>query len=147
MLIAHVTLFKDRRGELLIIPTWRQKDGPSISSMKYKKIDYSYTESELGKEVLQAIEISKRNEQEELEQEVYKVASGLKSWNSFQKKYENVAVSVLDTGEWKISKYLKQKGHSYGLNKDQVDKYTKIFSEQLSSEALGKVILEMFDMK
>lgn len=72
MLIAHIALYKDTKGELLIIPTWQQKDGPRIKSMKYKKLDYSYTESELGKEVLQSIEISKRNEQEELKQEVFK---------------------------------------------------------------------------
>ena len=147
MLIAHVGIFRDKKGEMIIIPTWQQDGGPRLKSMKFRKVSNDCKEVELGKTILESLEISKRNEQEDLEQEVYKEASGLKSWNSFQKRYESVKISVLDSGEWKIARHIKQKGHSYGLNKDEVDKYTRHYKEALSAEELGKVVLEMFAMK
>lgn len=147
MLIAHIGIYRDKKGELIIIPTWQQNGGPRLDSMKYTKLSSDYTEDEVGKKILESAEISRMNEQEDPEQDVCKEASGLKTWNAFQKKYENVMISVLDSGEWKIARFLKQRGHSYGLDKDDVDKYTKIFSEALSAEELGKVVLEMFAME
>mgnify|MGYP003301767075 CR=1 FL=1 len=147
MLIAHVGIFRDKNGEMLIIPTWQQDGGPRLDSMQYSKLSSDYTEDEVGKKILDSAEISRMNEQEDPEQDVCKEASGLKTWKAFQKKYENVMISVLDTGEWKIARFLKQKGHSYGLNKDEVDKYTRHYKEALSAEELGKVVLEMFAMK
>lgn len=147
MKIASVSMFQDKKGEMIIIPMWRDVNGVNRDSVKFKKIGCTYTEYDIGKEILYAVEISKKNEQEDSNQEVYKKASGLRSWNAFQKKYESMVLEVFTGEEWMFTRLLKQKDHSYGLTKDQVDKYTKIFSEPLSPEILGKVVLEMFDLK
>lgn len=147
MVIASVGIYQSKRSEILIFPRWKDNCGIRRHSEKYIIINSNYTECELGQEVLKAIEVSKLNEQEESVGNVYQAASGVKNWRAFQKKYENVEVMILKTGEWKIARYLKQKDHSYGLTEEQVDKYTKIFSQTLSPEDLGKIVLEMFDMK
>lgn len=85
MIISHISIFKDKKGEILIFPTWKYGSGPRIDSMKYRVLRDDYAESELGAEILQSLEISKRNEQEDPEQKAFQKASGLKSWKSFQK--------------------------------------------------------------
>lgn len=114
MKIASVSMFQDKKGEMIIIPMWRDVNGVNRDSVKFQKIGCTYTENELGKEILNAVEVSKKNEQEESNQEVYKKASGLKNWNIFQKKYESVILEIFSCDEWVFTRLLKQKNHSYG---------------------------------
>ena len=147
MITASVAIFQDQKNGILIYPRWKDECGVRILSEKYTALSSDYTELELGKKILQAIMVSEKNEQEDPEKDVFQKASGLKSWNAFQKRYESVEICILDTAEWKIARCLKKKGHSYGLDKDEVDKYTRIFPEALPAEEIGKVVLEMFAMK
>lgn len=147
MVIAGVGIYQDKKGNNLIIPYWHDKFGIGRQSIKFDVINENYNEQEIGNRIINKLEISKINEQEEVGQNAHLKASGLKSWNASQKKYENVNVSELDSGEWNISRYLKKKDHSYGLDKDEVDRYKKRFPEALSAAELGKVVLEMFAME
>lgn len=144
MIIASAGIVKDKKGGIIIFPYWKDEHGVRRNSMKYIIMDGNYTEEELGENIIKALQISRVNEQETIGQNAHLKASGLKSWNAFQKKYESVSVVIVDGEEWEISRHLKKKDHSYGLDKDELDKYIRNYKEALESEELGKEVLEMF---
>ena len=147
MIIASAGIFRDKKGGVIIFPRWKDSDGVRRNSIKYILMDSGYTEVELGENILHALQISRENEQEDPKQKAFLKASGLKTWNAFQKKYESVSFRVIDGEQWEFARHLKKKGHAYGLDKDEYDKYTRRFPEPLPPEELGKVVLEMFAMK
>lgn len=148
MLVALVNLFFDKKKNALLIPIWRDKDaGYGLDSMKYSELSFPYTEIELGVEIEKSLEISKLNEQEDKEQKVYLIAGKVKSWRAFQKKYESVTISIISDNVWKFTKERKMKDGSYGLDKDDLEKYQRKFTEPLSAEQLGKIVLEMLALK
>lgn len=143
MLIAKSKILFDNEDRVLIIPTWKDEDGVSRFSMKFKKIDTGYNEYVLGNEILACLESSKKNEYEDKNQNVWKHASGLKTWKAFQKKYECVGVYIADNGKWMIDKMRKGKDGSYTLDEGDEEKYSRTYAHPLSAEELGKVVLEM----
>lgn len=148
MLLAMVNLFFDKKNNVLVIPIWRDKDGGfGRDSIEYSELSFPYTEKELGAEIEKCLEISRLNAQEDKEQKVYLVAGKVKSWRAFQKKYESVTISNSSGDLWKITKDRKMKDGSYGLDKDDLDKYKRTFTEQLSTEQLVKIVLEMQALK
>lgn len=147
MVIASVGISKDKKGGIIIFPCWKDDYGVRRDSMKYIIMDGNYTEEELGENIIKALKISRVNEQETIGQNAYLKASGLKSWNAFQKKYESVSVVIIDGEEWQVARHLKKKDHSYGLDKDEIEKYIRRYKEALAADELGKVVLEMFAME
>ena len=147
MTFASVELFFDQKGNILLIPGWKDSIGIGRQSMKYSNLEHGYTEKILGKEIMKALDISKINEQEDPNQKVFLVAGNVKNWRAFQKKYECVDVIIDGEMIWWISKEKKCKDGSYGLDKDELDKYQRKFTEPLSAEQLGKIVLEMLALK
>ena len=106
-----------------------------------------YEEKELGKKILKAIEISAINEQEDRTKNAWKIATKLKNWRAFQKKYECIVADIDENGSWYIAKYRKLKDGSYGLEKGDEEKYSREYTEPLTTEQLGHIVLEMLAIK
>lgn len=147
MRIASVGIYFDKKKNVLIIPGWKDNIGIGRQSMKYSILEHGFAEQLLGKEIMKALDISKLNEQEDPNQKVFLVAGNVKSWKAFQKKYEYVDVVIDGKMNWWISKEKKCKDGSYGLQKDELAKYQRKFTEPLSAEQLGKTVLDMLALK
>lgn len=147
MTFASVELFFDKKGNVLFIPGWKDCNGVGHQSKKYTIFEHEYTEEVLGKEIMKALDMSKLNEQEDPNQKVFLVAGNVKSWRAFQKKYECVDVAIDGEMNWWITRDKKCKDGSYGLQKDELEKYQKTFIEPPSAEQLGKIVLEMLALK
>jgi hypothetical protein len=141
--MLSVSVNFDRKENAVIIPCWRDEDGISRDSIKFTKLNAGYREEELGKEILAGLEISRINEYEDKKQNAWKVASNLKTWKAFWKKYECVIVDIDDKGNWHVDKYRKLKDGSFGLEKGDEEKYCREYTEPLTAQQLGHIVLEM----
>lgn len=147
MLIQSVSLYFDKKNNVIIFPLWRDDVGLSRNSIKFTKLEAEFVPTELGIEILESLKISKRNEYEDINLNAWKEATGLKTWRAFQKKYESVIVDLVDGENWYIAKYRKLKDGSYGLEKGDEEKYSREYTEPLTAEQLGHIVLEMLAIK
>ena len=147
MLIQSVSLYFDKKNNVIIFPLWRDDVGLSRNSIKFTKLEAEFVPTELGIEILESLKISKRNEYEDINLNAWKEATGLKTWRAFQKKYQSVIVDLVDGKNWYIAKYRKLKDGSYGLEKGDEEKYSRRYTEPLTAEQLGHIVLEMLAIK
>ena len=145
--MPRASIYFDKKGNCLIFPLWRDENGVSIKSIKYIQLEDVYEEKELGKKILEAFEISAINEQEDRTKNAWKIATKLKNWRAFQKKYECIVADIDENGSWYIAKYRKLKDGSYGLEKGDEEKYSREYTEPLTAEQLGHIVLEMLAIK
>ena len=137
----------DKKKNVIIYPFWNDEFGISRISNKFTKLDVEYNEKKLGEEILMCLEISKKNEVEDKKQHPWREAGKVKNWSAYRKKYENVIININDKGEWYIAKYRKLKDGSYGLEKGDEEKYSRRYTEPLTAEQLGHIVLEMLAIK
>ncbi|SET36699.1 hypothetical protein [[Clostridium] polysaccharolyticum] len=145
--MGRSSIYFDKKGNVIIVPYWRAEDGISRQSMKFAKLNFGYSETELGKEILDVLETSRINEYEDKKQNPWKEASNLKTWKAFWKKYESVIVDIDEKGIWYIDKYRKLKDGSFGLEKGDEEKYSREYTEPLTAQQLGHIVLEMLEIK
>lgn len=91
------------------------------------------------------LSISKENVLEDKNQNVVELATGIKSWSGFAKKHQLVRVVLTEV--YRISKQPRKKDNSFGLDKDEIDKYTIILPVDTQTSELGRKVLEAFDLK
>lgn len=89
--------------------------------------------------------LSKENVLEDKNQNVFELATGIKSWSGFAKKHQLVRVVLTEV--YRISKQPRKKDNSFGLDKDEIDKYTIIIPVDTQTSELGRKVLEAFDLK
>ena len=147
MLIQSVSLYFDKKNNVIIFPLWRDDVGLSRNSIKFTKLEAEFVPTELGIEILESLKISKRNEYEDINLNAWKEATGLKTWRAFQNKYESVIVDLVDGENWYLAKYRELKDGSYGLEKGDEEKYSRRYTEPLTAEQLGHIVLEMLAIK
>ncbi|SET36685.1 hypothetical protein [[Clostridium] polysaccharolyticum] len=145
--MSRASIHFDKKKNVLIFPSWRDENGLSRKSIKYIKLEEEYDEKKLGEKIIEALEVSAINEQENKLQNTWKQATKLQSWKAFQKKYECVMIDVNDEGIWYIAKYRKLKDGSYGLEKGDEEKYSREYTEPLTAQQLGHIVLEMLEIK
>ncbi|MBP7174911.1 MAG: hypothetical protein KBA53_01665 [Thermoclostridium sp.] len=136
----------DSKRNLLLIPLWRENGGPGRFSNKFVKLESGYSYEELGTYINNLLSISRENVPEDKNQKVFELATGIKSWSAFAKKYQLVSV-VLTEEYYRVSKQPRKKDNSFGLDKDEVDKYTLMLPINTQVSELGRKVLEAFDLK
>ena len=137
----------DKKRNVIIYPCWQDEFGISRTSNKYLKLEAGYDEKKLGEEILKCLDISQKNETEDKEQQPWKEAGKVKGWSAYRKKFECVVLDVDDKGICYIAKYRKLKDGSYGLEKGDEEKYSRRYTETLTAEQLGHIVLEMLAIK
>ncbi|SET36714.1 hypothetical protein [[Clostridium] polysaccharolyticum] len=147
MFIQSVSIYFDKKKNVIIFPIWRDEDGIPRQSMKFVKLNFGYNETELGKEILDVLETSRINEYEDTKQNAWKEASNLNTWKKFQKNYETVKVDLFENKKWNLAKYRKLKDGSFGLEKGDEEKYSREYTEPLTVQQLGHIVLEMLKIK
>ena len=145
--MSRVSIYMDKERNIIIIPYWKDKNGISRKSIHYSELEVGYTEEILGEEIMISLEVSGRIEFEELTQDTWKKAGKVKSWKAFQRKYDTVLVDIDEKGICYIAKYRKLEDGSYGLEKGDEEKYSRRYTEPLTAEQLGHIVLEMLDIK
>jgi hypothetical protein len=145
MITALLSVYINKDLQIIIIPEIINKYGFGEETDKYIKTDKMESYSELGSKIREAIKISELKEPNTSGKKTFIVASGLKSWGAFQKKYKSVGITVLKDNSVKITGWLQKKDGSYGLdNDDDLEKYTFKSDTGITDEELGKLVMEMY---
>jgi hypothetical protein len=145
--MSGVSVDFDKRKNVIIYPYWHDEFGLSRMSNKFTKLEKGYDEKVLGEEILKCLAISEINEIEDKEQLPFKEAGKVKSWSAYVRKYETVIIDINDKGIWYIAKYRKLKDGSFGLEKGDEEKYSREYTEPLTAQQLGHIVLEMLEIK
>lgn len=145
MNIAYASVYFDKKKNVIIIPTWLDENGIGRGSVKFIKIENTEIETKLGDKILEAIDISLKNEQENKQQKPFMLATGIKSWERFVKKYQLVSVTRFENGQYSIQKMLR-KGNAFGLDKDDLPYYSRTVEGPITNQVLGEIVLEMLEI-
>lgn len=144
-MLAQVNIFMDSKRNLLLIPVWREEGGPGRDSKRFVKLEAGYSDEELGMWIGKMLSISRENVPEDKNQKVFELATGIKRWSEFARKHQLVSVIENDEG-YRIEKLPRRKDNSFGLDKDEVERYTIKLPEDTQFNELARKVLDAFDL-
>lgn len=128
--------------EVIIIPFVIDEFGIRRSSSEYIKLENLDSQAELGQKVKEGLEISKQNKPNEDKIDTFKIASGEKSWRSFQQKHQCIVVLLIDNKKYVISAFKRSIKYSYAQTKDDPEDYTMEIEADVSNALLGALVID-----
>ena len=126
----QVSLFFDKQNNVIVNPVLLAPAGFGKHSSNFKLLQNGWTGRELADAIMEALEISKRNNLEEAEGEGFWTrATGIKSYKAFSKKYSCISIDYIKEKDcYEVCAYRRCKDGSYGVDAEEVDKRIKTFS-------------------
>lgn len=145
-MIYHVTVHKDKKDCLLLIPNAKTDAGFSVGINKPTIMEYPYDNVSIGQKVKESLEICTKEPIYSSKDfvKVYEVVTGIKSFSKFSK--DRLALEVfMDTEKgFTVLPLVRHSDGSYRPNKET---YPEIMFElSTTNEELGNAIVDRFNL-
>ena len=139
-----ISIYKDARGDILIIPQAFDENGVRRDINKSIKVDSPFDVKTLGKAIKESFEIVQKEpfQHSRSAVKVYEIATGIKSWAKFSKEREFVSATYNIENGYEFSPWKRFADFSYRPYESEV--IFKAVSEA-NAEEIGKSVVNAFD--
>lgn len=143
-MIFSISIYKDKKENLLIIPQSFDENGIRRNMNKFEKLEGPYTNSQIGDKVLVSFDTCKNEPVIDSKSaiNVYELAVRIKSFSKFSKDRLLVR-GLLDLNNgYTFSQWKRYSDGSYGLDKGEEIEFKA--SVGATSEEIGRLVMEAF---
>ena len=143
MQCVGVGLYFDGEGNVIAVPTLQHPVGYGVSSCKFIKLEAGYTKNELAEAIMQALDISIANEQEDDDRNYWTEATGIKGFAAFSKRHKCISVYyILERDGYRVTAQKRNRDGSYGIDSDDIALRVKEYPGKPCVDTIADQVLE-----
>ncbi len=146
-MIYAISIYKDKKDVLLLLPTAKTEAGFSIEINKPIIIEKPYTNIAVGEKVKECLDISRKEPVQPIHHinevvKVFEIVTGIKSYSKFSKERLSMEVFMDTEKGYTIMPLVR---HSDGSYRPSKERYPEIKMDlSATSEQIGKAITDTF---
>jgi len=144
-MIFCISIYKDKKENLLIVPQSYDENGICRDMAKFEKLEKPYAKLDVGESVLKNFQACIKEPRIDSKQavNVYELAVGIKSYSKFSKD-RLLVVGLFDASNgYTFSPWKRYADGSYGLDKGEEIEFKA--KADANSEIIGELVMQAFE--